>query len=445
MYKRVLAAKLSLHTGEVVTLKGWVRRTRAVSAELAFLILADQSGEAQAVFSGSAAGSLPSLESAVQVRGIVVPSRSRAFPVELQVEELLVLNPAENLPFPINKPALEVGLDLIDRFRPLCLRHPSLQQVFRVQQQIVMYFEQYFAQQGFIRVSTPKIVATGTEGGAELFSVNYFGDIAYLAQSPQFFKQMLVGSGFERVFEVGPVFRAEEHRTSRHLNEYISLDTEMGFVDDVNELMDLEEAFLKSLLPLLHHEFGEAIKCAPEIPPIPRLALKDALSILKQEYGKDISTDENIDPEGERLISQWAEREYGVPAVFLHSYPRSIRPFYALPGRQDDTLTESFDLIYRGLEITTGGLRQHSLALLLASMKGRGLHPEHYEFYLQVFRYGMPPHGGFAIGAERLTMQLLGLKNIREASILPHQSGLGAQTPENSARKVSCRVNEQGL
>jgi len=432
MYKRVLAAKLSLHAGELVVLKGWVRRTRAVGAELSFLVLADRSGEAQAVLSGSVAGALPSLESAVEVRGLVVPSRSRAFPVELQVEDISVLNPADNLPFPINKPALEVGLGLIDRFRPLCLRHPSFQQVFRVQQQVVMHFEQFFAHQGFTRVSTPKIVATGTEGGAELFSVDYFGEVAYLAQSPQFFKQMLVGSGFERVFEVGPVFRAEEHRTSRHLNEYISLDIEMGFVGDVNELMDLEESFIKSLLSLLCHEFGGAIKCPPEIPPIPRLALREALSILEKTYGKAIPADENIDPEGERLISQWAEREYGVAAVFLHSYPRSIRPFYALPGHHDDTLTESFDLIFRGQEVTTGGLRQHSLAPLLASMTGRGLRPEQYEFYLQVFRYGMPPHGGFAIGAERLTMQLLGLKNIREASILPQTETRGSRNTRDA-------------
>ena len=419
MYKRVLAANLACHTGESVTLKGWVRRTRAVSVELAFLILADQSGEAQVVLSGSVAGVLPSLESVVEVRGLAVPSRSRACPVEVQAESMSVLSHAETLPFPINKPELEIGLDLIDRFRPLCLRHPYFQRIFRVQQRIIMHFERFFSEQGFIRVNTPKIVATGTEGGAELFSVNYFGDVAYLAQSPQFFKQMLVGAGFERVFEVGPVFRAEEHKTSRHLNEFTSLDIEMGFVQDVNELMDLEESFLKSLLPILYHEFGEAIKCPPEIPPIPRLALKEALAILEKEYGKIARTDENIDPEGERLISQWAQREYGVAAAFLHSYPRSIRPFYALPGNHDNALTESFDLIFRGQEITTGGLRQHSLALLLANMKRRGLDPEHYEFYLQVFRYGMPPHGGFAIGAERLTMQLLGLKNIREASILP--------------------------
>jgi nondiscriminating aspartyl-tRNA synthetase len=419
MSKRVLAASLSQHVGEQVTLQGWVRRTRSVGRELAFLVVADRSGESQVVLASPAADHLPSLESAVEIRGQVVASRSRAFPVEVRAESLAVLSPAETLPFPINAPELEVGLDLIDRFRPLSLRHPHFQQVFRVQQQIVTHFEEHFAGQGFTRVSTPKIVATGTEGGAQLFSINYFGDTAYLAQSPQFFKQMLVGSGFERVFEVGPVFRAEEHKTSRHLNEFISLDIEMGFVQDVHVLMDLEEAFLKSLLPLMHSKFGDSIKCRETIPSLPRLPLGEALAILERTYDKPIAADGNIDPEGERLICQWAEKEHGVPAVFLHSYPRSLRPFYALPGFADNTKTESFDLIFRGQEITTGGLRQHSLPLLLASMQERGLPREKYEFYLQVFRYGMPPHGGFAIGAERLTMQLLGLKNIREASILP--------------------------
>ncbi|MBT9176689.1 MAG: Aspartate--tRNA(Asp/Asn) ligase [Firmicutes bacterium] len=389
MSNRVLVADLSRHQGEMVTVKGWVRRTRAVSAELAFLVVADRSGEAQLVLSGSSATTLPSLESVVEVYGLAVTSRSRAFPVEVQVESMVLLAPSESLPFPINKPELEVGLELIDRFRPLCLRHPRFQRVFRVEQQIILHFEQFFAGQGFLRVSTPKLVATGTEGGAELFSVNYFGDVAYLAQSPQFFKQMLVGSGFERVFEVGSVFRAEQHKTSRHLNEFISLDIEIGFVEDVNTLMDMEEEFIKSLLPSLHQEFGEAIKCPSEIPPIPRLALEEAQSILEKEYGRTPSSDGNIDPEGERLISQWAEREYGVAAVFLHSYPRPIRPFYALPGYANNTLTESFDLIFRGQEITTGGLRQHSLPPLLQSMKERGLNPEKYEFYLQVFRYGM--------------------------------------------------------
>ncbi|KAF0196372.1 MAG: nondiscriminating aspartyl-tRNA synthetase [Bacillota bacterium] len=417
MIKRTLSNELLGSLGQAVTLQGWVRRIREVSAGLVFLIVADRGGETQVVLSGSLTTQLPTVESVVEITGVVQTSRSRVFPHELAANQLTVLSQAEPLPFPINQAELGVGLDIMDKFRPLALRHPLYQDVFRVQHRLLAHFAEFFSQQGFTRVSTPKMVATGTEGGAELFKIDYFGETAYLAQSPQFFKQMLVGAGFERVFEMGPVFRAEAHHTSRHLNEFISLDIEMGFVEDVNVLMDLEESFLRSLLQDLHERFS-TITIAPELPTIPRLPLGEALGIIHREHGK-VSEDGNIDPEGERLICQWAEREHGVPAAFLHSYPRHIRPFYALPGVKNAGLTESFDLIFRGQEITTGGLRQHQLNLLLDSMRERGLTPEKYEFYLQVFRYGMPPHGGFAIGAERLTMQLLGLKNIREASVLP--------------------------
>lgn len=416
MKQRTLSTQLENKLEQEVTVQGWVRRVREVGAGLAFILLADRCGQTQVVLSGELANRIPPLESAVEVTGLVQASRSRVFPREVVATDILVLNEAEPLPFPINQPELGVGLELAEKYRPLALRHPAYQQVFKVQHHILTHFAEFFTQQGFTQVTTPKIVATGTEGGAELFEVDYFGNTAYLAQSPQFFKQMLVGAGFEQVFEIGPVFRAEEHHTSRHLNEFVSLDIEMGFVTDVNVLMDVEESFLRSLLASLHERFGSTV-CEPHLPSIPRLSLAEALSIVEREHSK-VSLDGNIDPEGERLICQWAERHHGVAAVFLHSYPRHIRPFYALPGAGDTRVTESFDLIFRGQEITTGGLRQHRLNLLLASMRERGLTPEKYEFYLQAFRYGMPPHGGFAIGAERLTMQILGLKNIREASVL---------------------------
>lgn len=420
MIKRVLTNELQANVGTEVLLQGWVRRKREVGADLSFLILADRSGEAQIVVSGCLTSQVPSLESVVEIRGTVQNSRSKIHPYEVVASAIRLLAQAEPLPFPINQNELLVGLDILDKYRPLALRHAHYQNVFRVQHSILAHFASYFSRLGYTQVTTPKIVATGTEGGAELFKVDYFGDTAYLAQSPQFFKQMLVGAGFERVFEMGPVFRAEEHHTSRHLNEFVSLDIELGFVEDVNMLMDIEESFLRSLLKLLHAQF-KGICIGPELPTIPRLRLSEALEIIECKYGKS-SKDGNIDPEGERLISQWAEREHGIAAVFLHSYPRHIRPFYALPDSTSPLLTQSFDLILAGQEITTGGLRQHQLQLLLESMQERGLLPEKYEFYLQAFRHGMPPHGGFAIGAERLTMQLLGLKNIREASILPLSS-----------------------
>jgi nondiscriminating aspartyl-tRNA synthetase len=416
--KRVFSTDLATRKGTEVLLFGWVRRVRTVGADLAFIILADGAGSAQVVVSGELIAAIPPLESSISITGVVQESRSRDYGVEVLAHSITLLAPAEPLPFPLNHQNLEAGLDLVDRFRPLALRHHTMQTTFRLQHALTRHFEDFFSAQGFTRVTTPKILSTGTEGGAELFKVDYFGETAYLAQSPQFFKQMLVGSGFERVFEIGPVFRAEEHRTSRHLNEFISLDIEMGFVNDVHELMDLEEQFLNSLLAELTPRFGNALQITGPLRDIPRLSLAEALSIVERRHGKT-SPDGNIDPEGERLISAWAEAEHGVPAVFLHSYPTRIRPFYAMPSENEPELTHSFDLIFRGQEITTGGLRIHNPAQLLKSMQARGLNPETYEFYLQVFRYGMPPHGGFAIGAERLTAQLLGLKNIREASIMP--------------------------
>lgn len=404
--------------GRKLMLSGWLRRVRRVGSDLAFLILADGSGSAQVVLGRELVGSLPPLESAITVRGVVQESRSRDYHAELVAESLEVVAVSDPLPFPLNHSALEVGLDLVDRFRTLALRHPAMQTTFRLQHAVIQHFEEFFTGEGFTRIMTPKVLTTGTEGGADLFKVDYFGQTAYLAQSPQFFKQMLVGSGFERVYEVGPVFRAEEHRTSRHLNEFVSLDIEMGFVNDANDLMTLEETFLNSLLEALAPRFGAKMVIKGAQKPIPRISLSEALAVLEKQHGKQ-SRDGNIDPEGERLISAWAEREYGVPAVFLHSYPTDIRPFYTLARAEEPGLTHSFDLIFRGQEITSGGLRIHNVAQLTQALAKRGLNPETYEFYLQVFRYGMPPHGGFAIGAERLTALLLGLNNIREASILP--------------------------
>ncbi|MDP3058312.1 MAG: aspartate--tRNA(Asn) ligase [bacterium] len=417
MLKRVLSVEINNMNGETVLLKGWVRTVRSVSSELKFIVLADLAGDAQVVLAGNLAKVPLNTEDVVEVTGLIQSTRSRTHPVELRAKSLNIISNADPLPFPINQANLSVGADLIDRFRALALRHPHFQQTFHLQHEVIAHFQDFFSAKGFMGVHTPKIVASGTEGGAELFTIDYFGSPAYLAQSPQFFKQMLVGAGFERVFEAGPVFRAEEHRTSRHINEFTSLDIELGFIEDVHILMDLEEEFLHSLIEKLQPRYSSAINLAT-LQPIPRLTLAEAVAILETKYNK-ASPVGNIDPEGERLICSWAEKNHGVPAAFLHSYPRSTRPFYALPNKNDAALTESFDLIFRGVEITTGGLRIHRHQEMVESIKGRSMDPVQFEFYLHAFRFGMPPHGGFAIGAERLTMQLLGLKNIREATIMP--------------------------
>ena len=419
---RVLTARLAEHLGETVTLMGWVHALRPMGS-LAFLVLRDRSGLAQVVLEGELAGAAVNLESVVAVSGKVVTAPKAPAGVELCAAALEVVSPAEApLPFEINKKEVKAGLEAVLDHRVLSMRNPKIHAVFAIQSALVGGFREYLSAQGFTQIFTPKIVATGTEGGSNLFPIDYFERRAYLAQSPQFYKQMMVGAGYERVFEIAPVYRAEEHNTSRHLNEYTSLDVEMGFIRSEEDLMDLETG-------LLRHMFGKlAAECEaelalhgvtpPEITEIPRIPMAEAQAILARKYGK-LSPKGDLDPEGERLICQYVG-ESGKPAmVFLTRYPREIRPMYAMPAPENPALTASFDLLMNGLEVTTGGQRIHRPEMLIESIRSRGLNPESFATYLEVFRFGMPPHGGFAIGAERLTARLLGLANVREATAFP--------------------------
>lgn len=263
------------------------------------------------------------------------------------------------------------------------------------------------------------MVRAGAEGGSGLFGVDYFEKRAYLAQSPQLYKQIMVGV-FERVYEVAPVWRMEEHHTSRHLNEYLSLDVEMGFIADEEDLMRLEEALLAEMLEEALNTAGDEIRLLgatwPSFPKdIPRLTHAEAKRILKEELGYPVGQD--LSEEAERLLGEYAKGRWGSDWLFVTRYPRSVRPFYTYP--EEDGTTRSFDLLFRGLEITSGGQRIHRYEELLKSLKAKGMDPEAFQGYLEVFKYGMPPHGGFAIGAERLTQKLLGLPNVRYARAFP--------------------------
>lgn len=419
---RVLTAEVSSRIGETVTLQGWVHTLRLLGGNLAFLMLRDRSGMVQCVLEGALAQPIPT-ESVVTVAGRVVTATKAQGGVEVLASSIEVLNAAESpLPFEINKKELKTGLESLLDHRVISLRHPKLHAVFTIQSVLVGAFREYLAGEGFTQIFTPKIVATGTEGGSNLFPIQYFDRQAYLAQSPQFYKQMMVGAGYERVFEIGPVYRAEEHNTSRHINEYTSLDVEMGFITSEEDLMNLETG-------LLRHMFGQvARRCeaelallgaaAPEVIAIPRIPMAEAQAIIERRYGK-LSPKGDLDPEGERLICQYVGESGRLAMVFLTRYPREIRPMYAMPAPEDATLTASFDLLMNGLEVTTGGQRIHEAAMLIESMRSRGLNPDSFASYLEVFRFGMPPHGGFAIGAERLTARLLGLANVREATTFP--------------------------
>ncbi len=420
---RTLARNVSHHLNQRVRLQGWVHAVRA-HGNVSFIVLRDRSGTVQTVLGRRLERPL-SPESVVELLGTVVPEPRAPQGCEVHLDALeVVQSPQGTPPLELNKPldALGVRLETLLDHRVLSLRHPEIHPVFALQSEIIWAFREFLRGEGFCEIHTPKLSATGTEGGTALFPVQYFERTAYLAQSPQFYKQMLVGAGYERVYEVGPVFRAESHNTSRHLNEYTSLDVELGFIAGLDDLLELESRLLQAVFTHAAGRCAEAFEALgvpiPRVPErIPRYTLAEAAAALKKAYGKTVDGD--LDTEAERLLCDIAMKEHGSEFAFVTRYPREVRPMYAQPDPQDPALTASFDLLYRGLEITTGGQRIHDPALLEASIRGRGLDPAAFEFYLETFRIGMPPHGGFAIGAERLTMLMLGLSNVRQATLFP--------------------------
>ncbi len=425
MNQRARAGQLGGLVGSEVRLKGWVHRVRRIGA-VAFLLLRDRSGIVQAVFetNGPAAAQLAQLnvEDAVEVVGRVRAEPRAQGGYEVDGHAVAQIAKAAALPFEVNLPVLKAGQDLALDNRVVSLRHPRNQAIFRLKAEVTGAFRQFSIEHGMVEVETPKIVATATEGGANLFPVDYLGRRAYLAQSPQFYKQLLVLAGFERVFEVGPVYRAEPHNTSRHLNEFTSMDWEVGFISSAAELMDLEEQLLRATVAALHargrhHLETLGVDPAATLPPegtaIARVSLAEAQRMLAARFGKQLPPGD-IDPEGERLLC-----EITGGAAFVTDWPVATRPAYAFPHPDRPELTDSFDLLLGGMEVTTGGRRISDYEQLRASLAGRGLDPAAFGFYLDGFRYGAPPHGGLAIGAERLTMALLGLGNMREATLFP--------------------------
>ncbi|MEO0019681.1 MAG: aspartate--tRNA(Asn) ligase [candidate division WOR-3 bacterium] len=425
--ERTLARDLPQHIGERVRLLGWVHHIRKLG-KICFVLLRDRSGITQAVTGEPERFNLDQVqrESIVEVIGRVKPEPQARQGCELELEQIKVLiAPVAPLPFEVNrsKRKLNLKLDMILDHRAFSLRNPELGAVFRVQAEIVRSFRDFLRREGFLEVHTSKIVAAGTEGGTALFPIQYFEQKAYLAQSPQFYKQMLVGAGYERVFEVGFVYRAEDHATSRHINEYLSLDYEMGFIESFEDVTRLEEQMLKEMVENLKKNCADELQLLqarlPEIDRIPYIKFKDALEVLKRDFGRDVKDMLDLDPEAERQLCAYAERVYNSEFIFVTHYPRKTRPFYTMWDRDEPEYTFGFDLLFRGLEVTTGSQRIHDYNMLLENIRYFGLNPESFEFYLEIFKYAVPPHGGLAIGAERLTQQFLGLTNVREASFFP--------------------------
>lgn len=420
--KRVYVKEVYKQLGEIVLLKGWIHKIYDVG-QISFLQLRDKTGIIQLVVEKDLREGLR-LEMAIEAVGKAEGNPKAPGGLEIKASKITVVGQADYdvLPFSINNGVVDAHLETQLNERTISLRSPKIRAPFKVQEEIVEAFRGFLKNQDFSEIHTPKIIASGTEGGSEMFTVNYFDRRAFLAQSPQFYKQMMVGAGFERVFEIGHAYRAELHSTWRHLNEYVSLDVEMGFLEDEGDLMDLEEAFLRYLFPHLKETCGYELKLLgidlPEIKEIPRIPLEEAQRILLDVYKKK-SPQGNLDAEGEAMFSKYVKETYDSDFVFLTKYPISKRPVYAMPDHQLEGMTKSFDLIYKGLEITTGGQRIHQYGKLRDNMLAFGLNPEDFDFYLNTFKYGMPPHGGFAIGLERLTMKILDLDNIRQATLLP--------------------------
>ena len=420
--ERVFINELDKLDNKRVMLRGWVHKITDLS-HIVFVKLRDKSGIVQLVCDKDQIKNIR-LENAIEVIGTKYENEKAPGGIEIKVEEIKVVGKTyyEKLPFEVNsyknKATLETQLD----HRTIALRRPEIRAIFKVQSEIESAFVTYLKERNFEEIHTAKIIDSSTEGGSEMFTVNYFDRRSFLAQSPQFYKQMMVGAGFERVFEIGHAYRAELHNTWRHLNEYVSLDVEMGFIKDEYELMDLEEGFINYLYNHLNKTCKKELEMykieLPQKVNIPRITLDKAHEILLEKYNKK-SPLGNIDAEGEVLISKYVKEKYDCDFVFLTKYPVSKRPMYTMMDDEDKNLTKSFDLIFDGLEITTGGQRIHDYEMLKENIIKFNLNPNDFDFYLETFKYGMPPHGGFAIGLERLTMKILKLSNIREAALVP--------------------------
>ncbi|MCX8196018.1 MAG: aspartate--tRNA(Asn) ligase [Acidilobaceae archaeon] len=416
--------------GQELRLCGWAHRIRDLGA-IRFVVLRDRSGTLQVVFKKgetpqealSAALGLRE-EAVICVKGVLRRAPTREG-FELLGRELEVhSSPLESLPLEVHD-STKATLPTRLRYRWLDVRNPKVSAVFKLKAWVARKFRDHFSALGFTEIFTPKIVATGTESGADVFPVIYFGKTVYLAQSPQFYKQMAVIAGLERVFEVGPVFRAEPHHTTRHLNEYHSLDIEVGFIESYNDVMDFVEGFFRRIAEESHEvkelleEHGAEPLRVPER--VPRVTMRQAYEILA-EYGKKVPYGEDLDPEGERLLGNYAREKHKSDLIFVTEYPWKVRPFYTMRKEEEPQWTYGFDLLMRGLEVVTGGQREHRYERLRQNLREKGLKEDDFEYYLEFFKHGAPPHGGAGMGLERITMQLLGLQNIREARLLPRDT-----------------------
>lgn len=432
MKERVLIGELSGYEGQEVTINA-IADVRRDQGKMVFFDFRDRSGTVQGVVLPNHADAIAvakevTVESALSVKGIVnkrpeknVQAEKQNGAIELEVTDIKILGKAEALPF---EREAEVNLDTHLDNLPITLRTKRSRAIFKVQAEILKAYRAFLNGEGFTEFQAPKLIGDDAEGSGAVYEVPYFyGKTAHLATSPQLYKQIMVGV-FERVFCSGIVFRAEKHATTRHLNEYTSLDMEMGFIESHHDLMRMETKLMRYLSEHLKEtcasEFallGAEIPNVPEV--IPTMKLREAQALILKETGKDKTNEPDLEPEDERWLCEWAKKEKNSDFVFVTHYPVSKRPMYTMEDEADKGFTKSFDLLFRGVEITTGGQRRHDYQNLIDGIKMKGLDPEAFSYYLQAFKHGMPPHGGWGMGLERLTAKFLGVENVKEATLFP--------------------------
>jgi len=416
---------LKNYIGNTVKIHGVVYKIREMSG-FAFVVLQTKSGLLQCVYSEEYSKFplhfLKDNMSVIICGTVVAEERSRSgYEVRLLSFEGLS-SPVEETPVVINNKEVATSLDTLLDYRPITLRNSKERAIFKTQAELCNGFRQFFDNNSFTEIHTPKIVSGSSEGGANVFKLDYFGKEAFLAQSPQFYKQIMVGV-FERVYEIAPVFRAEKHDTSRHINEYTSIDLEVGFIENYTELMALETKLLRSVFAYLKTACPDEIKLLnvkiPEFDTIPAIPFIEAKELVSKTYGREITDIDDFDPEEEKLLCEIVKKKIGSEFVFVTEYKSSKRPFYTKDKEENPKVTDSFDLLFRGLEVTTGGQRIHNYHEQVKKMESLNMKISAFESYLMAHKYGLPPHGGMGIGLERLTAKLLGFENVRRSTMFP--------------------------
>ncbi len=428
MMERIHTVEVGTHVGERVRVAGWLHSLRRLGG-VSFLVIRDGWGIVQVVAETEAElgplqdGSI-GVESIVAIEGLVVSETQAPGGVELHHLQIEVITPVTEVPpVTINKRKISANIGTLLDHAVVTNRHLARRAILRLASGAMAGFRGTLNALDFTEIQTPKIVAAATESGANVFKLDYFGRAAFLAQSPQFYKQDMVGV-FERVFEVGPVFRAEPHDTTRHINEYVSLDAEFGFIENHFTVMALLREVIAGILATFNERYRAELEILqvkmPTVPEnIPHIFFPEAQELIFKRYKTDVRGEPDLSPQDERWLGEWAQQEFGSDFLFVTGFPMVKRPFYTYPDPEHPAYSNSFDLLFRGTELVTGGQRLHLYSDYVAALEKAGLPMEPFEAYLEAFRYGMPPHGGFAIGLERLLMQLTGVSNIKLTTTFP--------------------------